>query len=138
MVISLAEARAHVLDRCPGPVVSEVPLADARGLVTAAPVVATGAVPPFANSAMDGFALLAADTVGPPADLRIVGPSWDNAANTNRLDGYELLDLRASFGIGDNLELFGRVENVFDFYYQTKARDGTAGLRAFAGNRAKM
>ena len=72
-MISLAEARAHVLDRCPGPVVSEVPLADARGLVTAAPVVATGAVPPFANSAMDGFALLAADTVGPPADLRIVG-----------------------------------------------------------------
>ena len=72
-MISLAEARAHVLDRCPGPVVSEVPLADARGLVTAAPVVATGAVPPFANSAMDGFALLAADTVGPPAELRVVG-----------------------------------------------------------------
>ena len=72
-MISLAEARAHVLDRCPGPVASEVPLADARGLVTAAPVVASGAVPPFANSAMDGFALLAADTVGPPAELRIVG-----------------------------------------------------------------
>ncbi len=33
-MISLAEARAHVLDRCPAPVVSEVPLADARGLVT--------------------------------------------------------------------------------------------------------
>ena len=26
----------------------------------------------------------------------------------------ELLDVRASFGLGDNLELFGRVENVFD------------------------
>jgi len=62
-----------VLDRCPGPVVAEVPLAEARGLVTAEPVVATGAVPPFANSAMDGFALQAADTVGPPVDLRIVG-----------------------------------------------------------------
>ena len=72
-MISLAEARAHVLDRCPGPVVAEVPLAEARGLVTAEPVVATGAVPPFANSAMDGFALQAADTVGPPVDLRIVG-----------------------------------------------------------------
>ena len=62
-----------MLDRCPGPVVAEVPLAEARGLVTAEPVVATGAVPPFANSAMDGFALQAADTVGPPVDLRIVG-----------------------------------------------------------------
>ena len=73
MVISLAEARAHVLDRCPGPVVSEVPLAEARGLVTAAPVVATEAVPPFANTAMDGFAVQAADTAVPPVDLGIVG-----------------------------------------------------------------
>jgi len=72
-VISLAEARAHVLDRCPGPVVSEVSLAEARGLVTAAPVVATEAVPPFANTAMDGFAVRAADTAVPPVDLGIVG-----------------------------------------------------------------
>ena len=72
-MISLAEARAHVLDRCPGPVVSEVSLAEARGLVTAAPVVATEAVPPFANTAMDGFAVQAADTAVPPVDLGIVG-----------------------------------------------------------------
>jgi len=62
-----------VLDRCPGPVVSEVPLAEARGLVTAAPAVATEAVPPFANTAMDGFAVRAADTAFPPVDLAIVG-----------------------------------------------------------------
>ena len=62
-----------MFERCPGPVVSEVPLSDARGLVTAAPVVATGAVPPFANSAMDGFAVRSADTVGAPLGLRIVG-----------------------------------------------------------------
>ena len=72
-MISLAEARAHVLDRCPGPVVSEVPLAEARGLVTAVPGVATEAVPPFANTAMDGFAVQAADTAVPPVDLGIVG-----------------------------------------------------------------
>ncbi|MEC7623781.1 MAG: TonB-dependent receptor, partial [Pseudomonadota bacterium] len=76
--------------------------------------------------------------LGLGADLRIVGPSWDNAANTNRLDGYELLDLRASFGIGDNLELFGRVENVFDTDYQTVAGYGTAGRSVFGGIRATM
>ncbi len=76
--------------------------------------------------------------LGLGADLRIVGPSWDNGANTNRLDGYELLDLRASFGIGDNLELFGRVENVFDTDYQTVAGYGTAGRSVFGGIRAKM
>ena len=62
-----------MLDRCPGPVVSEVPLAEARGLVTAVPVVATEAVPPFANTAMDGFAVRAADTAVSPVDLGIVG-----------------------------------------------------------------
>ncbi|HCJ45087.1 MAG TPA: TonB-dependent receptor, partial [Erythrobacter sp.] len=76
--------------------------------------------------------------LGLGADLRIVGPSWDNGANTNRLEGYELFDLRASFGIGDNFELFGRVENVFDTDYQTMAGYGTAGRSVFGGIRAKM
>ena len=55
-----------------------------------------------------------------------------------RLGGYELLDVRASFGLGDNLELFGRVENVFDTDYQTVAGYGTAGRSVFGGIRAKM
>ena len=33
-----------------------VPLADALGLVLAEPIVATEPVPPFANTAMDGYA----------------------------------------------------------------------------------
>ena len=38
-----------------------MPLDDAAGLVLAEDIVARGNVPPFANSAMDGFAVLAAD-----------------------------------------------------------------------------
>nr|WP_247712051.1 TonB-dependent receptor [Qipengyuania qiaonensis] len=76
--------------------------------------------------------------LGLGADLRIVGPSWDNATNTTRLEGYELFDVRASFGVGKNLELFGRVENVFDADYQTVAGYGTAGRSVFGGIRAKM
>ena len=91
----------------------------------------------------DHFGTIYADWVssfglGIGADLRISGPSWDNAANTTRLEGYELLDVRASFGIDDNLELFGRVENVFDTNYQTVAGYGTAGRGVFGGIRAKM
>ena len=74
----------------------------------------------------------------PPGSTLRAGPRWDNGANTNRLEGYELFDLRASFGIGDNLELFGRVENVFDTDYQTVAGYGTAGRSVFGGIRAKM
>jgi molybdopterin molybdotransferase len=51
--------------------------ADALGLVLATDVVAAGAVPPFANTAMDGYAVRAADTVGArddaPVRLHVVG-----------------------------------------------------------------
>ena len=72
-MISLTDARAYVLDRCPGPVTAEVPLAEARGLAISVAVEAPEAVPPFANSAMDGFAVRASDTVGAPVELRVVG-----------------------------------------------------------------
>ncbi len=62
MLIPLPDAQAHVLDRV-GPLPGEpVRIAAALGLVLAAPVVAGEAVPPFANSAMDGYAVVAADT----------------------------------------------------------------------------
>ena len=41
----------------------------ARGLVTAEPITAIGDVPPFDNTAMDGFAVRSVDTVGPPVEL---------------------------------------------------------------------
>lgn len=44
----------------------------ARGLVLAQEVIAPFDVPPFANSAMDGFAVQAADTLPPPAELAVI------------------------------------------------------------------
>ncbi len=72
-MISLAEAREHVLGRCERPDPVEVALSDARGLVLAEPVDSPECVPPFANTAMDGFAVRAADTVGAPVVLEVVG-----------------------------------------------------------------
>jgi len=71
-VLPLADARRHVLDRMPRPAPITVPVAGALGLVLAERVTASEAVPPFANTAMDGFALRAADTVGAPVELRIL------------------------------------------------------------------
>ena len=48
-----------------------IPLDDALGCVTSVPLSSDVAVPPFANTAMDGFAVRASDT-GPGARLRIV------------------------------------------------------------------
>lgn len=54
-----------------------VPLLDGLGRVLAEPVVAQDSLPPFANSSMDGYALVAADSQNAnhdgPATLRVVG-----------------------------------------------------------------
>ena len=72
-MIELAEATAHVLERVRPLAAVELGLDEALGAVTAAEVVATEAVPPFANSAMDGYAVRAADTVGAPVELKVTG-----------------------------------------------------------------
>ena len=69
------------------------------------------------------------------ATLTMIGDSFDNAANTRSLDGYALVDLRASLPLGRNIELYGRVENLFDEGYQTVFRYGTPGRAAYAGVR---
>jgi molybdenum cofactor synthesis domain-containing protein len=71
-VVPLDEAIAHVLARCEPLAPVAVPALAASGLVLAADVVAAEAVPPFANTAMDGYALHAADTVGAPVVLPVV------------------------------------------------------------------
>ena len=61
-----------MLDRCPPLGVVAVPLSDAIGLVLAAPVVSAEDVPPFANSAVDGYAVRAADVAAAPVELVVV------------------------------------------------------------------
>lgn len=78
---------------------------------------------------------LAGLTLG--ADLRLVGDSFDNASNTRRLDGYALTTVRASFPLTEKVELYGRVENLFDVKYQTVADYGTWGRAAYLGIRAR-
>ena len=72
-MIALEEARRFVLAGCPilHPVRLEV--AAGAGLILAEPIDAAEDVPPFANTAMDGYAVRAADTMGAPRRLRVVG-----------------------------------------------------------------
>src|SRR5262245_16742087 len=71
-MISLDEAIAAVLAGCPPLAPCAVPLADAAGCVLAADVVAAEAVPPFVNSAMDGYAVRADDVATVPVELPVV------------------------------------------------------------------
>jgi molybdopterin molybdotransferase len=71
-LVPLDEARRLVLPRCPPLHPTAVPLLEALGLVAAAAVRAEELVPPFDNTAVDGYAVQAADTVA-PGWLRVVG-----------------------------------------------------------------
>jgi molybdopterin molybdotransferase len=71
-MISLDDAIAHVLAGCAPLAPARMATADAVGSVLAADVVATEPVPPFANTAMDGYALRAADVAAVPVTLPVV------------------------------------------------------------------
>lgn len=55
-----------------------------------------------------------------------------------RLDGYALVDLRASLPLGEHLEAFGRIENLFDADYTTVSGYGTYGRAAYGGVRVRF
>jgi molybdopterin molybdotransferase len=71
-VIELAEARRRVLAQCLPLHPRAVALGDALGCVTSVDLTADEAVPPFANTAVDGFAVRAEDTSNPPVTLPIL------------------------------------------------------------------
>ncbi|WP_271078225.1 TonB-dependent receptor plug domain-containing protein [Aurantiacibacter sp. MUD61] len=72
------------------------------------------------------------------ADLRIVGASFDDAGNFTRLDPYEVLTLRAAYDVTEQVQLYGRIENVWDEDYQTVAGYGTRGRAVFIGARLAL
>ena len=70
--------------------------------------------------------------------VRHAGDSFENASNATRLEGYTLVDLRASYPINDTLEVYGRVENASDESYETARGYGVAGRGTFVGVRARF
>src|SRR5947209_523052 len=75
-MLSVEEALERILAEIRPLNVVQVPLPEAYGLVLAEDVIAQEEIPPFANSAMDGFALLSKDSYprdGKPPRLRVTG-----------------------------------------------------------------
>lgn len=74
-LLSVAEARARLLAGVEPVDVEAVPLSGAAGRVLAEDLAATLTQPPFPASAMDGYAVRAADATKAGATLRLVGES---------------------------------------------------------------
>ncbi|MBX9926122.1 MAG: molybdopterin molybdotransferase MoeA [Hyphomicrobiaceae bacterium] len=71
--MTVEEALAHILDGVTPLSAEDVPLDAAHGRTLAADVVARLTQPPFAASAMDGYAVRAADVARLPARLTVIG-----------------------------------------------------------------
>lgn len=63
-MLSVNEAKQRILAKLPEPGSEQVPVAEAAGRVCAADAVARRALPPYDNSAMDGFAVRSTDLPG--------------------------------------------------------------------------
>ncbi|MEN9717415.1 MAG: hypothetical protein RIQ99_293 [Pseudomonadota bacterium] len=71
------------------------------------------------------------------ADLRVRSGSFDDAANTVRIAGGAIADVRASLPLSERIELFGRVENLFDHHLPTVAGYGSPGRAGYGGIRVR-
>jgi molybdenum cofactor synthesis domain-containing protein len=108
-VIPLADAQALILDAvAPLPALS-VPLREAHGLVLATDVVASEAVPPFANTGMDGYAVRASDT---PGRLRVVGELPAGRAPTIAIGPGEAIRIMTGAPMPDGADAVVMVERT--------------------------
>src|SRR2546428_9437738 len=71
--MSADDALARILAGVPALPTVDAPLLDSLGLVLAEEISADRDVPPFRNSAMDGYAVRGDDVATAPARLRVVG-----------------------------------------------------------------
>jgi molybdopterin molybdotransferase len=115
-LVPLADAQREVLAavRVLAPV--EWPSRDALGLVLAADVETAESVPPFANTAMDGYAVRAADTAtaapGAPVRLRVVGDLPAGHAPTVPVGPGEAIRIMTGAPIPDGADAIVMVERT--------------------------
>ena len=72
-MIELKEVQEFIFSQCSKLSTDEVEISKSRGLVLAGTVISNDDIPPFPNTAMDGYAVRALDTVNAPVELKVVG-----------------------------------------------------------------
>jgi molybdenum cofactor synthesis domain-containing protein len=115
-VIPIAEAQELVLAACGPRETVELGLAEALGRVLAEPVTAAHAVPPFPNTAMDGFAVRAVDlqeaSEARPVRLRVVGTLAAGAAPDRVVGAGEALRIMTGAPFPDGADAVAIVETT--------------------------
>ena len=117
-MISVRDALDRVLEDLPRVGGEQVPLAAARGRVLAAPVRAPRDVPPFRNSAMDGFAVRSADVAAAseasPAVLRVLETVGAGSVATQPVAAGSAIRIMTGAPLPDGADAVVRVEDTAD------------------------
>jgi molybdopterin molybdotransferase len=109
---NLPDARHFVTSNCPPLPPVELALREALGCVLAETVTSTEAVPPFANTAMDGFAVRAADVVSVPCELEVVATLAAGAEPTVAVGVGQAIRIMTGAAMPDGADSIVPVENV--------------------------
>jgi molybdenum cofactor synthesis domain-containing protein len=105
-------AQAEVLGALSSLPAALVAIGDALGLVPATPVVAPHQVPPFTNSAMDGYAVRADDVIGSPVDLTVLEDVPAGRVAARRVVKGTAIKIMTGAPIPDGADAVVRVEDT--------------------------
>jgi len=108
-LVTIDEALASILGRVQVLASEPVPLSDAHGRVLTEPAAAAIDLPPFASSAMDGFAVRAADT---PGTLRVAGHVAAGKPTTSLLGRGEAIGIATGGLVPDGADAVVPIEQV--------------------------
>src|SRR5438067_1555872 len=111
-LMSADDALARILAGVPTLAAVETPLLDALGLVLAEDVSADRDVPPFRNSAMDGYAVRADDVAHAPAQLRVVGEIAAGGFPDRAIGRGEAMRIMTGAPMPDGADTVVRVEDT--------------------------
>src|SRR2546425_7835830 len=111
-LMSADDALARILGGVPPLPSVEPPLLDALGLVLAEDVAADRDVPPFRNSAMDGYAVRGDDVASAPVELRVVGEVAAGGFPDREVGPGEAMRIMTGAPMPDGADTVVRVEDT--------------------------
>src|SRR5919198_3144291 len=111
-LLSADDALGRLLASVPALPAVEVALLDALGLVLAEDVAADRDVPPFRNSAMDGYAVRGEDVARAPVRLRVVGEIAAGGTPARAIATGEAMRIMTGAPLPDGADTVVRVEDT--------------------------
>jgi len=111
-LLTVDEALERILSGVPSMAAHELPLLEALGAVLAEDARADRDVPPFTNSAMDGYAVRGEDVATAPARLRVVGDIAAGVSSTRPVGPGEAMRIMTGAPLPEGADTVVRVEDT--------------------------